>query len=149
MKFNRSPRPKLEFARPILDGFRPEKNNCTVTALATVLGVDYGVAFDIAEEAGRKPKRGFKSEILVRYFNKKKAEKAGYKFHYAIRSNITVQKFCKRFPTGRFYVRKKGHAFAIVDGTVFDRSEDVRPLTRIIDAWRLEPLTCPTVSETL
>ena len=134
----------MKVTKPTIDGFKPEKSNCTVVALAAVLGVSYAEAFDMAEEAGRRPRTGFKSEVLIRYFNKKKSERLGSKFQYAIRKNITIQKFCKRFPAGRFYVRKKGHAFAIVDGVIYNRSDDLRPRTRIIDAWKLEPLTSPT-----
>lgn len=108
------------------------KRNCTVVALAATAGLPYDVAHSIAEAAGRKKNRGFNSAKLLKYFNKKRGST---QFKKVKRSTITVQKFCKNYPTGRYYVRKRGHAYAVVDGIVVDQTKP-KPRERILEAWK-------------
>lgn len=108
------------------------KRNCTVRALATSANLPYEEAYQIAKEAGRKDNTGFKSAKLLKYYNKKVGSTA---FRKVKRSAITVQKFCRVFPLGSYYVRKKGHAYAIVNGVVYD-TQSPKPRERILEAWK-------------
>ena len=108
------------------------RRNCTVIALAAVTGLPYDQAHTIAKKAGRKDDRGFQSSKLIKYFNTKFGRN---QFRKIKRSTITVQKFCKKYPEGRYFVRKRGHAYAIIDGCVWDKS-DPKPLERIVEAWK-------------
>lgn len=117
----------------VLDNYNSfHKRNCTVIALAATTGLSYDVAHSIAEAAGRKKNKGFKSEKLIKFFSKKQGST---QFRKVKRSAITVQKFCKNYPTGRYYVRKRGHAYAIVDGIVIDQTKP-KPRERILEAWQ-------------
>ena len=118
---------------PQIEGYFPQKANCTVVALSVVTGIPYNRCYEIAKQFGRKDGRGFNSKTLITKFNKQ----FGRTFDLHKRSSITVQKFCKMFPTGSFYVRKKGHAFAIVDGVCVDKAKIATPMARITDAWKL------------
>ncbi len=117
---------------PNLEGVNSHKRNCTVLALAHVANIPYLKAFDIAKQAGRKDNKGFRSQKLIAFANKKFGRNC---FRKTKRTAITVQKFCKKYPTGRYYVRKKGHAYAIIDGIVYDRIKP-KPLERILEAWQ-------------
>lgn len=108
------------------------KRNCTVVALAATAGLPYDIAHSIAEAAGRKKNRGFNSAKLLKFFNKKQGST---QFKKVKRSTITVQKFCKNYSTGRYFVRKRGHAYAVVDGIVIDRTKP-KPRERILEAWK-------------
>lgn len=122
----------MKTQRPVLDNYvSSHKKNCTVIALATTANIPYDVAYQIAKEAGRPDNKGFQSCKLIKYFNKKCAPNRFRKFK---RSSITVQKFCKKYPVGRFFVRKRGHAYAVVDGVAIDKS-NIKPLERIVEAW--------------
>jgi hypothetical protein len=117
---------------PNLEGVNSHKRNCTVLALAHVANIAYLEAFEIAKQAGRQDNKGFKSEKLIAFANKKFGK--GH-FKKIKRTTITVQKFCKKYSQGRYYVRKKGHAYAIIDGVVYDRTSP-KPLERILEAWK-------------
>jgi hypothetical protein len=116
-----------------LDNFVPtDKKNCTVIALAITADIPYDKAHRIAKDAGRQDNRGFRSEKLIKYYNTKFGRN---QFRKVKRKPITVQKFIKTHPQGRYYVRRKGHAYAIINGMVFDR-QDPKPLERIKEAWK-------------
>lgn len=108
------------------------KRNCTVVALAATTGLPYDEAHRIAEKAGRLLNKGFRSEKLIKYFNAKHGRN---QFRKVKRTTITLQKFCKKYPRGSFYVRKKGHAYAVIDGVVVDCTRP-KSLERIKEAWR-------------
>lgn len=89
--------------------------DCTVRALAHVVGIDYAKAESIATEAGRRAGRGFQSAKLIA-----KAADHGFKFRKLRMGTRTLGKFLREHPQGAFYVRKAGHAFAVIDGVVSD-----------------------------
>ena len=111
------------------------KRNCTVLTLALTAQIPHEDAFLIAKEAGRADHKGMSSACLIKSFNKKHAARIGGRFKKVKRSTITVQKFCKLFPEGKYYIRKRGHAYAIIDGVAHNGTK-VRPLERILEAWK-------------
>lgn len=118
---------------PNLDNYNTKhKRNCTVVALAAAAGLPYDEAHNIAEKAGRLANKGFRSAKLLKYFNSLYEQS---QFRKIKRTSITVQKFCQKYPQGRYYVRKKKHAYAIIDGTIIDRSRP-KALERILEAWQ-------------
>lgn len=129
---NRNPLPSEPPSAYVTNYDAKHKRNCTVVALAATTGLPYDEAHVIAEKAGRLLNKGFRSEKLIKYFNEKHGRN---QFRKVKRTTITVQKFCKKYPKGSYYVRKKGHAYAIIDGTVIDRSRP-KALERILEAWQ-------------
>lgn len=108
------------------------KRNCTVIALAATAKIPYMEAYAIAEAAGRKRNKGFNSGKLIKFFNK---QQGATLFRKVKRSPITAQKFCKNYAEGRYFVRKRGHAYAVVDGIVIDTTAP-KPRERILEAWK-------------
>jgi hypothetical protein len=108
-------------------------NDCTIRALALSAGIKYDVAHKIGRDAGRKDKKGIISDYLI-----DEAKKNGLKFFKRVRSQITISKFIKRNPKGKFYCKSRGHAFAIIDGVIFDTDNNTE-YQRIKCAWEFIP----------
>ena len=115
----------------VASGLR-EDNDCTIRALAVVAGLGYSSAHKIGKDAGRKDKKGFPSFYLIQH-----CREIGIKFELSKRRSISIKKFLDENPTGRFYAKRRGHAFAIVDGVIQDATPN-RPLQRITSAWKLD-----------
>lgn len=109
-----------------------DTNNCTVVAFAIVTGLDYDVCDVIAMRTKRKRRGGHWPEKMVNYGKRV----FGLKFKKFKFSSITVQKFIKKHPVGKYYVYNRDHCFAIIDGVIHDRSSSlVKPFQIIKGAW--------------
>lgn len=106
-----------------------ERRDCTVRALAVAAGVTYEVAHDELAKAGRKNGRGIKLASIIG-----RGKLSRFTFRRVGRSPKTVQRFLKEHPQGRFLCRKSRHAFAIIDGVIYDSSPR-RDMERITHAW--------------
>lgn len=91
-----------------------ERADCTVRAFANVTGASYERSYQLAQDAGRRGSGRFKSSVLIA-----EAKRSGFRFRKLRFGSRTIARFVREYPTGRFYVVKRAHAFAIVDGTVF------------------------------
>lgn len=107
-----------------------ERADCAVRALSTVLSIPYYEAHRIAEDGGRKA--GCRASI-VKVAN---SARRHYRLEKMRGSRRTLRRFCREHPVGRFLVRKSGHAFALIDGIVFDMVEQ-SPDCIITHAWRV------------
>lgn len=105
-----------------------DTNDCTVKALVmSTPGMDYATAHSIMAHFGRKPRKGMRSREAMDHLAKCTID-------YSCR--MSLGKFLKLRPTGRFYVHNRNHAFAIVDGTVLDyRARGCN--TKILGAWEI------------
>ena len=109
-----------------------DTNACTVNALANTSNMPYAVAHEIAEAAGRKRGKGFWPSVLLFH-----AKKYGVKSKKVLRSSLTLQKFIKKFPVGKFYVASSRHAFAVVDGVVLDWKDNGAKV-RLKEGYKIE-----------
>jgi hypothetical protein len=126
--------PVAEFKVVFSDGGRKEAGirdicNCTVRALAIAANINYSLADSISSSAGRKRGRGFNSITTIEHARKHGVSSRKLRF-----KNMTVQKFLRRYPSGRYYVAVTGHAFAVIDGVIYD-SVTPRPLQRVRAAY--------------
>ena len=120
--------------RSFVEGYNfknKDKRNCTVLALSASANISYPEADDHATLSGRKRNKGFRSYILIDEWNKKHQKQ----FTKCEIESLTLNKFVKCFPEGRYYLRKKGHAFAVVNGVVIDTGKRFAKKTKILDAW--------------
>lgn len=116
-----------------------DNNNCTICALSTAAGIPYNEAFAIGVKAGRKTGRGFQTTKLMEV-----ARKFGIDFRKIKSGSITIQKFLVKYPVGRFVVRRRGHCFCIINGVIYDHTEN-KPLQRITDIWKVESKRLDTI----
>ena len=106
----------------LLEGRRRfgEKNDCTVIAFAIIFNMSYDDAhLHLKEKCGRKNGKCLMSMTTI------PSSLSGVK--YRIRSfskedgnQITLERFVKEHPVGKYYVCVRGHALAVVDGVVYD-----------------------------
>lgn len=101
---------------------------CTVRALANVTGISLGLVNRIATAAGRRKGRKFSSHILIEH-----AKSLGLRFRKVRMKTRTLARFLREHPRGRYYARKAGHAFAVVDGGT---DSGLPSGTRITGAWQ-------------
>ena len=113
-----------------------ERNDCTVRALAISTGTPYMKAYMILCNAGRKRNRGF---YIENFFKKNKCCLGHCFTKLPFRKSITLRRFIKTYPTGTFYVRKRGHVFVVKDGVVHDLFKP-GDYTKIIMAWEVKNL---------
>ena len=141
------PAPEKKLKQIKLDGGLSETglkeySDCTIRALALCANIKYDVAHKVGKDAGRKNRCRFSTVKLI-----KEAKKNGLKFFQCVRSSVTISKFIQRNPKGRFYCRRSGHAFALVDGVILDTTPN-SAYQRITHAWEFvseaEDSSCQT-----
>jgi len=125
----------MKRVKPNLKGYSKEKSNCTVVALSAVTELPYKECKAIATTAGRKEGKGFKSADLIDFFN----TKINKRFHEVyLEKRLNVKAFCKEYSRGRYYVRKRGHAFSIINGAVHEMYKVSTDRSFVQNAWRFE-----------
>lgn len=119
-----------------------EYRDCTIRALALTASIEYSVAHKIGKDAGRQRRRGFHCQTLL-----DQAQKSNISFSKIIDRHgdgvrtfqpTTIGEFIQKHSKGRFYCRRSGHAFAVVDGIILDNIRNT-PRQRITDAWEFIP----------
>jgi hypothetical protein len=121
--------------KPILEGYNKEKSNCTVVALSAVTQLPYNQCKDIAATAGRKEGKGFRSADLIEFYNTNIDKRFEEVY---LEKRLNVKTFCKEYPKGRYYVRKRGHAFSVINGVVYDMTTGPTPRSFVQTAWKFE-----------
>ena len=107
---------KEKIERPI--GYENEYRDCTVRALAVVSDLPYSEVHKAWEEVGRKDGHAPKN-----FENQHKLQKACKILNLEakqVKRHGTVKNFIIKYPTGNYFCIKRGHAFAIINGKVFD-----------------------------
>jgi hypothetical protein len=101
--------------------------------MAIATETPYNRAYLKLAAAGRRHNRGFHVCKILKnnttHFNHR-FEKLKF------RKAITLQKFIQRYPTGTYYVQKRGHVFVVRDSAVLDTFKP-GAYTRIIKAWKV------------
>ncbi len=121
-----------------------EHSDCTVSAFAIVTGLPYDKVYSILALAGRKPNRGFESDVWLK---KMKGRVLGGLFKAASvrvpsevdkrKVTLTPDTFRLAYLEGRYVLETQSHTWAYRDGTHYDIALPYdRPLT---GAWRWYP----------
>jgi hypothetical protein len=123
-----------------------ERNDCAVRALMTVTGSTYGDAHSHLATL-RSYRKGTSTLGLIRMLDRgdtilgsKFTRVQGKAGQYQRSNRTTLNTFCKAHPVGRYYLLKRGHAIAVVDGVVVDTW---RPGGRslVTGAWQVTSAT--------
>jgi hypothetical protein len=122
-------------------GFETETNDCMVRSIQAVTGVPYRDAHAfVAKRFNRKPRKGTRNvDIVMRDIAKNhetiygfrvlaagdaivgtKLKRSTYRGVQIVPRFVTLAEFVRRHRTGRYLCWSHYHAFAIVDGVVFD-----------------------------
>lgn len=92
-----------------------EKNDCAVRALAVFTGKPYAECHATLKSLGRKQFRGT-SIVAI----KSVLKQFPYTASWTSGERLTLGAIARKFPTGKVYMVKRGHAFAMIDGIVHD-----------------------------
>jgi hypothetical protein len=116
-----------------VERFANEENDCTVRALANVMGLPYPLAHKIMTKAGREIGKGvrfdtwhevytrFGLSLLSVHGTTQGARYIAHKIKSAqVESGGTLAKIMPRLRSGRFVVKVRGHVFAVIDGKILD-----------------------------
>lgn len=101
--------------------------DCAVRAVQTALAIPYDDAHAMFKAKGRKDNQATQTKVTTKVL-KQRTRRMSY------RKGRTVERFIREHPTGRYIVRKRGHLFSIVDGTV---SDDTSRKAIITTYWRV------------
>jgi hypothetical protein len=147
-----------------------ETRDCTVVALAHVLGVPYSEAHKIMAAAGRRPRKGMTHFAIEAVLNSLKqngvvADIIGKPFTSTRPTIITgsavhayrmygrrprrqgttvAQALCSLPRTGRFYLACTTHAFAYVDGKLLDNLNKSKMRALMSSCWQIIPAATVT-----
>lgn len=110
-------------------GHPKERADCTVRSLACARGIPYDKAYHALFMAGRRKNKGPHgyNGVMCRHSGSRRCKRSG-----------SLGKFVEANPVGRFIVHIRGHALALVDGTVYDTHES-SPRCHVIGAWPIPP----------
>ena len=100
------------------DAYSNERQDCTVHATAIAAQIPYYQAHDLLARFGRRPRHGIPYISFVR--NLREPVGAYRIERVRMPETVTLAKFLRDFPKGRFVVRKSGHVFAVIDGIQYD-----------------------------
>jgi hypothetical protein len=131
-------------------GYEGERNDCTVRALQAVTGVPYRYAHTLlAKKHDRCPGRGIKFESTLRNWAVDKTILFGYRVTLRVAgARETLATTRRHFNTGRYLLIKRGHAFTMIDGVVYDAGV-LGARTRVLSVWEFEPSSVVEAREAL
>jgi hypothetical protein len=133
-----------------------ERNDCVVRAMASTFGLSYDSAHKfVADEFEREPRKGtFGTAVKLKC---RVHEVMGIKYTIIPITDllypgsdihqkkggrpvsIPLRLFLERFPKGKYFVIKKGHAFSVIDGVVIGNSDEGERLkSKILFALKVE-----------
>lgn len=102
-----------------------DTNSCTVVALSCVTGNSWKACDGYLRKYGRRYRKGMlrkQQEEAFKGLTKFVTKESPYNSS----NRITIGQFLKKHPKGKFYCCVRGHAFAIIDGVLYDHSERLR-----------------------
>lgn len=91
-----------------------DDNNCTIRAFAIAYGIPYKDAHYMGELAGRPKGEGYWMYKIM-----DKAREFGYD-SIELNGYGTLSAFLKKNNIGKFICVRRGHAFAVIDGKIYD-----------------------------
>lgn len=115
-----------------------ETNDCMVVSFATVWNAPYESAHQhIRTQFQRKPRRGVPYEIGREQAMQRCPKTKMRAGPYTENNRISLERFCKAHPEGRYWVFVRGHALAVIDGVIYDHSH--KPRRMVQKAYRVYP----------
>ena len=108
------------------------KKDCTVRAVALVLGMSFDSAYEALAAAGRQPHKAFNFDGWMKATGKFvwvsfPAEKG--------KRRMTPEAFLGLYPAGAFILKTAKHVFAVIDGVVLDEQPNTGRC--VYGAWKL------------
>lgn len=116
----------MEHIKLLADPTLSDRNNCALNAMAIILNKPYYEVYKVFKSHGRVTGKGSSVRIISIALNVLKQgspEKAINNFQMPTSIKMSLAKFAKQYPTGKYYVIKRNHALALIDGVWYDNQE--------------------------
>jgi hypothetical protein len=108
-----------------------EKNDCSVRALATALGLEYDKAWAILKEHGRRARTGVRITPLSNAYRAAKGL-----VHQPLTQRPTLDQFTRDHNTGTWIVQLSNHVFVLRDGVQYDMMFN-SPRRHVLGYWMI------------
>jgi len=128
-------------------GHKHDTKSCTVNALAIVTGLPWQEAQRLLAEAGRRANKGFAISAAAR-----NGTVRGWRFTNvmptylgmdSLNTKLSLCRFVRTHPRGRFYLSTRRHAFALIDGKINDWLQTSKN-AKLTHAWLVTPVNEPS-----
>jgi hypothetical protein len=116
----------MEHIKLLADPTFSDRNNCALNAMSIVLAKPYYDVYKVFKTHGRVTGKGASVRMITVALNvlqKGTPEKAMENFQMPTKMKMSLAKFAKQYPEGKYYVIKKNHALALIDGIWYDNQE--------------------------
>ena len=113
----------MEYVKQLADITYSDRNNCALNAMAIVLNKPYYEVYKTFKKHGRVGGKGSSVRMITVALNvlqKGTPEKAIEDFQMPTKLKLSLSKFAKMYPTGKYYVIKSNHALALINGVWYD-----------------------------
>lgn len=113
----------MEYIKMLADPSGSDRNNCALNAMAIVLAKPYYIVAETFKSHGRVMGKGTSVRIITTALNVLKhgsPEKAINNWQMPTKMKMSLAKFAKMYPKGKYYVIKSNHALALIDGVWHD-----------------------------
>jgi len=113
----------MEYVKQLADISRTDNNNCALNAMSIVLNKPYYQVAETFKDLGRVRGKGCSVRTITHALNvfkhyPKPADINNYQM--PTKMKVSLAKFAKMYPKGRYYVIKSRHALALIDGVWYD-----------------------------
>jgi hypothetical protein len=119
-------RKKMEYIKQLADITETDYNNCALNAMAIVFNKPYYEVYRTFKQHGRRGGKGASVRMITEALNVLKQgspEKAINNYQMPTKLKISLSKFAKQYPKGKYYVIKSRHALALIDGVWYDNQK--------------------------
>jgi len=113
----------MEYVKQLADITETDRNNCALNAMSIVLNKPYYEVYQTFKDFGRRGGKGASVRMITTALNVLKynhKEEAINNFQMPTKVKLSLAKFAKMYPTGKYYVIKSRHALALIDGVWYD-----------------------------
>lgn len=113
----------MEYVKQLADITLSDRNNCALNAMAIILNKPYYEVYKTFSEHGRRGGRGASVRMITTALNVLKQgtpEKAMNNWQMPTKIKMSLSRFAKQYPRGKYYVIKAKHALALIDGVWYD-----------------------------
>ena len=118
----------MEYIKQLADITYSDRNNCALNAMAIVLNKPYYSVYQTFKDFGRVGGKGCSVRMITTVLNVLKydhenKESLINKWQIPTKLKMSLAKFAKQYPKGKYYVIQSRHALALIDGVWYDGKE--------------------------
>jgi hypothetical protein len=116
----------MEYIKQLADTTLSDRNNCALNAMSIVFNRPYYSVAETFKTLGRGKGRGCSIRMITHALNAFKhypSEVDINNYQMPTKIKMTLSRFAKQYPKGKYYVIKSNHALALIDGVWYDNQE--------------------------